>query len=250
MKDALQENLAWLPDKRFYEYAYHKHFTPGVEYNTWQPWDEWDYPERDITRFEQIIKNQTEHIQNKSVLDIACHLGYISLFCLHNGATSVTGTNVRERELDISREICNLAGYNNFNFIYSDIYNIDEFKSLCNQHDTVIISGFMYHVNNHYSILQALADSSAKCVIIESQLDDVDTHPDIPYVRWRHEPATESFNGLYRNAPSTFVGVPNHKWFEQALLDLNFKIVYNNNIEYAETTGTITRRCIITATKD
>jgi SAM-dependent methyltransferase len=248
--NALQGNLAWLPDKRFYEYAYHKYFTPEVEYKTWKPWDKWDYPERDITRFEQIIKNQTEHIQNKSVLDIGCHLGYISLFCLHNGAVSVTGTNVRERELDISSEICNLAGYNNFNFVYSDIYDIGEFKSLCNRHDTVIISGVMYHVNNHYSILQALADSSAKCVIIESQLDGVDTHADIPYMRWKYENATESVNGLYRNTPRTFVGVPNHKWFEQALLDLNFKIVYNNNIEYVKSTGMPTRRCIITATKD
>jgi SAM-dependent methyltransferase len=240
----------WLPDKKFYEYAYHKYFTPEVEYNTWEPWSEWDYPERDIMRFEQIIKNQTEYIQNKRVLDIGCHLGYISLFCLHNRATSVTGTNVRERELSISREICELAGYSNFDFIHSDIYNINEFKNLCNQNDTVIISGVMYHINHHYSVLQTLADSSAKYVIIESQLDGVDNDTDIPYMRWQYEDALDSGNGLHRNNLKSFVGTPNRRWFEDALADLNFKILYNSTIDYITPSGRPTKRCIITATKD
>lgn len=239
--------INWLPDKKFYEYAYHKFFTPGVEYDSWQPWDQWTYPNRDILRFEHIIKNQLQYIQNQRVLDIACHLGYITLFCLHNHANYVTGTNVRERELDIANEICNLAGYNNFKFLNSDIYNLSEFKNLCDSHDTVILSGIMYHVHNHYALLQTIADSSAKHIIIESQLDGNDADPTKSYIRWYHEKSQSSVNGIFRNKENSFVGIPNQKWFEEALVDLNFTIVYNETIEYIKDSGIPTKRCVITA---
>ena len=58
-----------LPDKKYYEFAYHKFFNPEVEYTSWEPWDAWDYPERDILRFGCIIKDQIPFIQNKKVLD-------------------------------------------------------------------------------------------------------------------------------------------------------------------------------------
>ena len=54
--------MDWLPDKKYYEYAYHKFFNPEVEYANWEPWDEWDYPERDVLRFGQIIKNSIFNI--------------------------------------------------------------------------------------------------------------------------------------------------------------------------------------------
>ena len=239
--------ISWLPDKKYYEYAYHKFFNPDTEYLNWQPWDQWTYPDRDLLRFKHIIHDQLPYIQDKKVLDVACHLGYLSLFCLHNNVSYVTGTNVRDRELFIASEICTLAGYDNFKFLNSDLYNLEEFKTLCNSHDTVILSGIMYHINNHYELLQTIADSSAQHIIIESQLDHDDPDPLKPYMRWRHENTQSSVNGKFRDKDNCFVGIPNRKWFEEALVDLNFKIVYNEVIEYAKPDNTFTTRCIITA---
>jgi SAM-dependent methyltransferase len=239
--------ISWLPDKRFYEYAYHKHFNPDVMYQNWSPWDQWEYPDRDVLRFEHIIKNQDRYIRGKHVLDIGCHLGYISLFCLHNGAKSVTGTNIRSQELDIAREICQYAGYTDFDFIHSDIYDLCQLKQLCNRHDTAILSGIMYHVNNHYSILTAISESSISNIIIESLI--LDDEPDIPNIRWIHENSLSRTNGLFKNKTQAFVGIPNYQWFEQALMSLDFKIVYNQLIEYTKPNGNKTRRCIISATR-
>ena len=117
-------------------------------------------------RFGHIIGKQIQHIKNKRVLDVACHLGYTSLFCLHNDASYVTGTNVRDFELSIAREVTGLAGYSNCNFVNSDLYNLAEFASQCDDHDTVFLCGILYHVNNHYEILQTVAKSIARSLYL------------------------------------------------------------------------------------
>lgn len=240
---------SWLPHKQFYEFAYHKHFNPDVEYTNWQPWDQWDYPERDILRFTHLIKNQRPYIVNRKVIDIGCHLGYLSLFCLHNQATHVTGTNVRSSELDIAREICHRAGYKNFDFLLSDINNHNELTELCSQYDTALISGVIYHVNNHYAVLQALADSGVETIVLDSRLDQELLSNPNAIIKWQWEDSEQSVNGYYRNKPKVFVGAPNVPWFEQAFNDLEYNIVYNKIIKYIKPDGDSTIRCIITAQK-
>ena len=107
----------------------------------------------------------------------------------------------------------------------------------------------MYHLNNHYEILQTIADSSIKNIIIESQLDHNEADPNIPYMRWYHEDGNISVNGIFRNRDKSFVGVPNQKWFEEALVDLNFKIVYNEAFNFLKVGDRLSKRCTITATR-
>jgi 2-polyprenyl-3-methyl-5-hydroxy-6-metoxy-1,4-benzoquinol methylase len=245
----VNQKPVWLPDKKYYEYSYHKFFNPEVEYDFWTPWDQWNYPTRDLLRFDHIIGQQLEHIQDKRVLDIACHLGYLSLFCLHNGASYVTGTNIRDRELSIAREVVGLAGYKNVEFKNSNIYNIEEFDKLCNSHDTVLLSGILYHINNHYQILKTIADSSAQTIIIESMLNDSINIGDNPIINWKFEDVAVSTLGFEDNQQKTFVGVPNHKWIEKALLQLGFNIIYNEIFEFTVANGTLSRRCVIVGQK-
>jgi ubiquinone/menaquinone biosynthesis C-methylase UbiE len=241
--------VQWLPDKQWYEFAYHKFYNPEVDYNEWQPWDEWTYPERDVSRFKNIIADQVQHIEGKRVLDLACHLGYTSLFCLHNGASHVTGTNVRQRELDIGAEICTHAGYTNFEFLYSNLYNTQELLELCNNHDTVFFTGVLYHLNNHYQILETLCSSSAKTIVIESKvpMNDYEYNCEKPLIIWNTE-KTNSHNGWYYDQPSAFIGTPNTAWILQALQSLNMNVIYNQAIEYLKASESMTRRVTITAT--
>jgi 2-polyprenyl-3-methyl-5-hydroxy-6-metoxy-1,4-benzoquinol methylase len=244
-----KQQQPWLPDKKYYEYSYHKFFNPEVEFDSWQPWDQWQYPDRDLTRFDHIIGQQLDHIRGKRVLDVACHLGYLTLFCLHNQASYVTGTNIRETELAIAREINSLAGYTNFEFLNSNIYNIDEFKNLCNLHDTVIVSGLLYHINNHYQILKTIADSTAQTLILESTLDNSIDLGGNSIINWVHENTDDPTNGFEDDQSITFVGVPNHKWIEKALVQVGFKIIYNKIYEYTRTSGTLSRRCVVVGQK-
>ena len=243
------QNTIWLPDKKYYEYAYHKFFNPEVNYANWTPWDEWNYPERDLLRFDHIIRQQVAHIQNKTVLDVACHLGYLSLFCLHNGAKQVTGTNVRDKELSIAKEISQLAGYTNCEFLNSNIYNLEKFYKLCNAHETVLLSGILYHVNNHYQLLKTIADSSAQTLILESSIQHAIDLAEYPIINWRMENTDISTSGFEDDQSITFVGIPNHKWIEQALRQLGFKLTYNEIIEYNDPSGRRTKRCILVGQK-
>ena len=246
---AVNQQPIWLPEKKYYEYSYHKFFNPEVEYDSWIPWDQWNYPKKDLLRFDHIIGQQLEHIRDKRVLDIACHLGYLSLFCLHNGADYVTGTNVRDRELSIAKEVVGLAGYKNVEFKNSNIYNIEEFNKLCNSHDTVLLSGILYHINNHYQILKTVADSSAQTIIIESKLNDSINIGDNPIINWKFEDVAESTLGFEENQQKTFVGVPNHKWIEKALHQLGFNIIYNEIFEFIDPNGTLSKRCVVVGQK-
>jgi len=239
----------WLPDKKYYEYSYHKFFNPTVEWKDWNPWDEWTYPDRDLVRFEHMIGKQLQYIKNKRVLDIACHLGYTSLFCLHNGASYVTGTNIRDFELSIAREITGLAGYSNCDFVFSDIYNQSEFANQCNDHDTVLLSGILYHLNNHYEVLQTVAKSRAQTLILEVDLSNAIDLGMNAIINWSSEPTAESTNGYEKNKSSTFIGVPNQRWIEWALQSLDFKITYNQIMEFSKTDGIWARRCVIVAQK-
>jgi 2-polyprenyl-3-methyl-5-hydroxy-6-metoxy-1,4-benzoquinol methylase len=243
------QNPSWLPNKKYYEYAYHKFFNPEISYIDWTPWDEWTYPDRDLLRFDHIIGKQIAHIQNKRVLDVACHLGYLSLFCLHNRAAYVTGTNIRDRELSIATEVAQLAGYNNYEFVNSNIYNLDEFYKLCNTHDTVLLSGILYHINNHYQLLKTIADSSAQTLILESSIENAIDIAEYPIVNWKLENTDISTSGFEDNQSTTFVGIPNHKWIEQTLKQLAFKITYNEIIEYSNPMGRRVKRCILIGQK-
>lgn len=240
---------SWLPDKKYYEYSYHKFSNPEIAYDSWTPWAQWNYPERDLLRFDHIIKQQIDHIQDKRVLDVACHLGYLSLFCLHNKASYVTGTNVRNIELNIANEITELAGYTNFKFLNSNIYNVEEFSNLCNQHDTILLSGILYHVNNHCQIFKTIADSSAQTLILESMLTDSIDIGSAPIINWKFEDVSNSTSGFEENQQKTFVGIPNHKWIEVAMVQFGFDIIYNKIFEFTKPNGKLTRRCVVVGTK-
>jgi len=244
------KKIDWLPDKKHYEYAYHKFFNPSVKYEEWQPWDEWDYPERDIKRFTSIIKDNQIFIKNKKVLDIGCHLGYISLFCLHNGAEHTTGTNVRNSELEIANEICHNAGYSNCQFLHQNLYDLEELKKLCNTVDTIILAGVLYHVHNHYELIECLSTSSAKNIIIETKMPPLPfENLNYPCIYWRYEDSSDSTSGWDDNKKQLYIGYPNIQWIQNALEFFGMEITYIDKIEYEKENGIQTRRLVMSATK-
>lgn len=246
------QKIDWLPNKKYYEYAYHKFFNPSVKYEEWQPWDQWDYPDRDIERFGAIIKDNKKFISNKTILDIGCHLGYLSLFCLHNNAKHVIGTNVRDNELEIANEICHNAGYTSYEFKYQDLYNLKELKNLCDTVDTVILSGVLYHVHNHYDLLECIFSSSAENVIIETNLSPLEMGENAkhPCIFWNFEESSEPTAGWYKNKEKIFTGCPNSRWIKDIFNHFGIDIEYFNKIEYTNDKEKLRKRLIITGTKN
>lgn len=236
-----------LPDKRWYEYAYHKFFNPAVQYKDWQPWDQWDYPEKDMLRFGRIITNNLQYIKNHSVLDVACHLGYMSLFCLHNGSTKVTGTNVRPFELEVATEVCELAGYSNASFENVNLYDRERMIELYNSHDTVLLAGIVYHINNHYQLFEDISSSTAKAIIIEGEI-----YPSSdPVVHWISEPTAPSTRSYSNDSSQNLVGVPSLSFLTTVLTFFNWRIDQVNTFDFDTDTSSVRtyQRCVIVAVR-
>ena len=104
-------------------------------------------------------------------------------------------------------------------------------------------------MNNHYEILQTVAKSRAQTLILESDLSNAIDLGLNAIVHWKSEPTADSTSGYEKNKNSTFVGVPNQRWFEYALQSLGFSIAYNHIIEFSKPNGIWTRRCIMVAQK-
>lgn len=239
----------WLPPKEFYEFAYHKFLTnSNLDFMGWQACDTWSYPDRDILRFSHLIGNQLELIESKKVLDVGCHLGYVSLFCLHNQSRYVTGTEPRYQKIEIAKEICSAAGYDNFNFLSTNINDDIGMKKLYDTHDTVILSGILYHITDHFRVLKIIADSSVSSIIIESE----DTCPELgtmPMISWKLESSAVQENAFHDNQADVPVGAPNRYWFHFILKFLGFHIQYSKTFEFVTPTGRLTKRFVISATK-
>jgi len=208
-------NKSFLPNIKYYEYAYHKWFSDNpVEWDSWKPASpEWDYPDQDVTRFSKIIGENVDIIKGKRVVDFACHLGYIGLFCLHNQAQFVTGTNVRQNCLNIADEICFRAGYNNYSFVNSNIYDYAKTTELCNNADTAILAGIFYHLHDHYGVIESITRSTVKNIIIETT--NIET--DKPVVEWRviKESDVSGFSGV--SVDLHYEGKPSDKWIEDIM---------------------------------
>lgn len=201
-----------LPDKKYFEYAFHKYFNNYEPiWESWQPWDEWDYGDNDLIRYGKIIVDNIELIKDKRVVDFACHLGVSSLFALHSGASYVVGTNVRSRPLEIAQEICNLAGYNNFEFVVSHLENQSETTKLCNDADVAFITGIMHHIQNHRNVIDAVSHSNVSNLVIETRMfshsDDI-----MPVIQWRE--VADSDVTSYKQKESVHIeGQPNIAWY-------------------------------------
>lgn len=238
-----------LPNKQWYEYAYHKFFNPTVNYNEWQPWDQWDYPEKDLIRFGRIITDNLSYINDVRVLDVACHLGYMSLFCLHNGSTQVTGTNVRPGELEIANEICSLAGYNNFEFKNVNLYDLDQMTKLYNSHDTVLLAGIIYHVNNHYQLIENVTNSTVKNIIIEGEIYPSDDS----LVHWITESTLPSTRSYSESSVQALVGVPSLAFLTTSLEFFGWQITKADTFDFYDSVSMSSdrtyQRAVVVATR-
>jgi hypothetical protein len=113
----------------------------------------------------------------------------------------------------------------------------------------VLLSGILYHLNNHYEVLQTVAKSRAQTLILEVDLSDAIDLGMNAIMHWISEPTSDSIKGYEKNKSRTFVGVPNQRWIEWALQSLDFKITYNHIIEFSMPDGIWARRCLVVAQK-
>lgn len=189
-----------------------------LDLDFWQSYHGGAYHVQDLVRMQHTLFDNLDYIENCRVIDFAGHSGAFSLVALHNHARSVNLTNIRPEFLDVATECMTLAGYENkFQTHLADIHNYKMNTELCQEIDTVLLFGIIYHLHDHFSVLESITQARPQTIIIDAVEDVSIMHDTKPLMSWRKEPTGGAFNAYYNKLDYTIVGIPNTAWLDQAM---------------------------------
>lgn len=191
-------------------------------------------PIQNIVRLKHIVLDNLEYIRDKNIIDFACNTGSNSISCMFNGAASVLGTEVRKENAQVASIVGKHLGYTEDKFLIQtvDIHDYTLNTSLCQGKNTVLLCGIMYHVHDHYNILESIANARPNHIIIESGDHPLAENLDAPTIIWEVEssdrPDGRLHNGYYQNQKDFLIGTPNDAWFNLTLEHFGYKKIKLN----------------------
>ena len=201
-------------------------FNTSLSFDTWVEYGDWSYEMTSILHTNLVLIENLEFIENKSIVDFSTHTGFLSSVCLFNNAKDVLFTDIRQEVLNLAQERMHLMGYGaeKYKSVLADIHNYSSNTKLCQNADTVIIAGVLYHVHDHYAILESVTKANPETIIIETVHKEDIANLDDPLVYWATEGTLNNIaNGWYDNLSSVMVGLPNLKWFELTMQFMGYK---------------------------
>lgn len=190
------------------------------EYNHVQT--EFRYEEDDP--FVKCLKLDPDIIRDQNVIDFACNRGKWSFYAVENNCQSVLGTDVRPENIEVANSLKLLVKEKDkINFIEADIHDYENNKRLCQDKDVVFLSGIMYHVHDHYPILESTCLPNVKQVVIQSLINKQSD----PVIMWKTEMAlTNDLAGWKDGEGDVLVGIPNVAYFDLAMKKLGYTRTY------------------------
>jgi len=188
---------------------------------------------QNLIRIKRNILDNSNVIKNQRVLEFGCFFGDFSYASISCGATHVVCTDVRNETLNIAKLRAQLRNVPTdvISFEIADLHNYENNFRLSKNADTVIISGVMYHVHDHYAILESIANARPKYIVIETvENDKIKDIPD-PVIVYDFELSFASCWGWYNNQEMVPVGTPNSAWFDFAMQSLKYKRIKKDQYE-------------------
>lgn len=194
------------------------------------------------------ILQYKEIFQNKKIIDLACNVGHYSFFCVAQGSKNVLGVDVRQSLIDIAKdtqEILNIS-HELLQFDTANLHDYAQIADLCQDRDTVLLLGVMYHVHDHVNILNAVLQPNIQHIVIEvGNTDSIFDSPE-PLIHWKIESPEKHNAGNDSFGKNTIpIGYANLAWykyimsyFDFELLDYTTGLLYNHyssNVEFKET---------------
>lgn len=143
------------------------------------------YAQRMHERHKRIIGANLEHIEDKTILDLASNNGRWTWAALQAGASYVLGIEGRQELIDSGqREFADIDS-DRFDFECGDVYNAEQIAGRLgkNHFDTVLCLGLFYHISDHYRLIRVMRDFAPTCIIIDSTF----LKRGIPEVRFKVE---------------------------------------------------------------
>jgi len=186
----------------------------------------------DNTYAQKALENKKDILFEKDIVDLACHTGSYSFASIEAGANSVVGVDIRDEALTMAKLWKNLYQIpdGQLEFFKLDIHNYDAVTDICRNKHTVLIPGIMYHIHDHFQLLESVILSGVENILIETLEDNSILHCNDPLIWWKTEPAFIPMAGWYKNQNNVLAGYPNLSWFKLAFDNLGF---FHCSTEYA-----------------
>ena len=172
-----------------------KHMQKFIPLKNHSPLEIFDYPVEDVIRFNKILYDNKDVIENKNILDFPCMVGYMSYISLMYNAKYVKMRDIYEFKLSIAEKCIREEKFSNFDVALGDIYNLENLSQDLENIDTVLMAGIFPHITNHIDIIKTITDSNAQNIIIDSSLiGPIYDHRDLPLATIYAEPTADDMN--------------------------------------------------------
>lgn len=217
-----------LPPQEVFQYFAHLfHGQELIPYSEYQPMADWDYPTVEKTRFEKLLLTDNSYLNDRRVLDLGCHTGFLSYISLDQGAKFVEGLNVRQEPIDIGNYAFKSLGVDQskFKFTLGSIEDLDCLKKACEDKDTVILVGVLEHLQNPYAIIDTITRSNVTHLIFETTVFD-DNCWTPPGLRYNLQNVSSAFSAFADNNTKAWAAVPNLTWVESILYHMGWQIEF------------------------
>jgi len=220
-------DISLLPPSEHYQYfSYLFHSEILIPYEKYLPdaIPNWPYPSLDLQRFKKLFLEDLDYIKDCRILDLGCHIGYMSYIAKYLGAKSIHGVNARKFPLTVAEYAYSQLDVTDYKFDQQNIEDLNFLKSACQDKDTVILTQVLEHLKNPYALLETISNSDIKNIIFESSILDDDVGP--PKLEYYLQ-STEGAFLAYDNDPTkkmTVGSLPNLAWIEQMLYWFGWKI--------------------------
>ena len=151
---------------------------------------------------EEFLSINRHIIDQKSVLDLACHDGQSTKIIQDLGADHIYAVDIRSHLIDFARN--NIKG--NVDFFVHDITDYDFLEPLVAKSQTVILLGAFYHLFDHFRFLSKILQPNIEHVLIETVCGPETINPEM---FWAFERTDLDLNGWLAGISTIPNGTPN-----------------------------------------
>jgi SAM-dependent methyltransferase len=165
---------------------------------------------------EYLLQNKVV-IDNKTVLDLACHDGESTNLIQSLGARYIYAVDIRQHLIDKAKKEI----YGNVDFFVHDITDYDFLTNLVEKSQTIICLGAFYHLFDHFRFLSKILRPNIDHVLIETVCGPETINPEM---FWGFESTNEDLNGWIQGASIIPNGTPNLSWIVQSANAFGFEL--------------------------
>jgi len=153
----------------------------------------------------EYLKINNKILQNKIVLDLACHTGESTDLILKNNAKHVYAVEIRDELISQAKE--KITG--NVDFVVGDITNPDILTPLVNKSQTITCFGVLYHLFDHFRFFSYILKPNIEHVLFETVFGPETANPEM---FWTFETTDNVLHGWNGNCKIIPNGTPNLSW--------------------------------------